>query len=150
MEQTPELEEAIAQNTKQLQGLTQFEEGFIQALDPYDLLMKTLYDIKKSNKMLKEAKIKCQELSAPNDYDKGMIAVLESRNNYYDIITLEDKRKIAEQAFDMFCTIHGINYSYQARVLPYDDDDLNKIDNAAGVYKFAQDYAYKHKIHLMN
>ena len=148
MEQSAELREAFEKNSKNVEGLTDFEEGFLIALDPDEKLMDTLENIKKSDKMIEEAKKKCQESSSPDDMNKGIIAGLESWDNYYDTITLENKKKIFELAFDQFCMYHGINYGYLDRVISYDDDDLDKIDNAIEVYKFAQEYAYKKEIHL--
>lgn len=56
MEQSAELREAYEKNLKSVEGLTDFEEGFLIALDPDDKLMDTLENIKKSDKMIEEAK----------------------------------------------------------------------------------------------
>ena len=58
MEQSAELREAFEKNSKNVEGLTDFEEGFLIALDPDEILMDTLENIKKSDKMIEEAKKK--------------------------------------------------------------------------------------------
>ena len=41
------------------------------------------------------------------------------------------------------------NRAKKKRGISFDDNDLDKIDNALEVYKFVQEYSYKKEIHLM-